>query len=82
MNGMYYVRPSKTEVDAWSSLISSESNSTTTTTTNWDWDTFFAAMKATETFTPPTDDVESVAGMKWDQASHGSSGMLRTTWPG
>src|SRR4051812_35343510 len=41
VNGMYYVRPSKTEVDAWSSLISPNS------ATSWSWDPFFDALKAT-----------------------------------
>ncbi|KAF4611180.1 hypothetical protein D9613_007287 [Agrocybe pediades] len=76
VNGMYYVRPSKTEVDAWSSLISPNSAS------SWSWDPFFDALKATETFTPPSDDVVAVAGMKWDASSHGTSGRLRTTYPG
>ncbi|KAI0348729.1 hypothetical protein OH77DRAFT_1382974, partial [Trametes cingulata] len=51
MNGMYTVRPSKIEVDAWAGLIGGEGSS------KWNWDALFANMKDSETFTPPSDEI-------------------------
>jgi hypothetical protein len=49
---------------------------------NWDWDTFYAAMKKSETFTPPTDAVAKEAAITWNAASHGTSGPIHYSWPG
>lgn len=75
---MYMVRPSQIEVDAWSSLIAPNDQAAADV---WKWDNFFQALKASETFTPPTSDSQSAAGMKYDQSSHGTSGKLHTTYP-
>lgn len=78
MNGMYLVRPAQVEVDAWSSLIAPNDKTAAET---WNWSNFFTALKNIETFTPPLPDVQSVAGMKYDAASHGTTGKVHATYP-
>ncbi|KAF8894224.1 GMC oxidoreductase-domain-containing protein [Gymnopilus junonius] len=79
VNGMYLVRPSQAEVDAWSNLIAPNDQ---TAANNWNWDSFFASLKSSETFTPPVADTESVAGMQYVSSSHGTSGPVHATYPG
>ncbi|KDR81158.1 hypothetical protein GALMADRAFT_241720 [Galerina marginata CBS 339.88] len=79
VNGMYLVRPSKVEVDAWSALIAPNDQ---TAAKNWAWDSFFTALKNTETFTPPVADTESVAGIKYVASSRGTSGKIHASYPG
>ncbi len=74
MNGMYHVRPSKIEVDAWSTLVNG--------TTKWNWDALFAGMKDSETFTPPTSDVQAIAKMEYNAASRGTNGPIHASYPG
>ncbi|TFK85315.1 GMC oxidoreductase [Polyporus arcularius HHB13444] len=74
MNGMYHVRPSKLEVDAWSTLVNG--------TTKWNWDALFAGMKDSETFTPPTSDVQAIAKMEYNAASRGTNGPIHASYPG
>src|SRR6266545_3948415 len=79
INGMYYVRPSKEEVNAWHDLIAFSNPSAADM---WTWDSFFTALKGTETFTPPSADVQQRMAIKYSQDSRGSSGKLQTTYPG
>jgi hypothetical protein len=76
---MYMVRPSSVEVNTWHDLIVSNDQ---TAANSWTWDSFFDALKKTETFTPPVADTISVAGMKYNADSHGTSGKLQVTYPG
>ncbi len=80
INGMYHVRPAKVEVEAWQSLIAAEGDSDAAD--NWSWDSFFAAMKKSETFTAPSDDAESVAGITYDASLHGTDGPIHVSYPG
>ena len=73
MNGMYHIRPSKVEVDAWSSLIGSD---------KWSWDSMFETMKESETFTPPSSDIQSEAGIQYVASSRGTNGPVHATYPG
>ncbi|KAG6872849.1 hypothetical protein C0995_006013 [Termitomyces sp. Mi166 len=77
INGMYYVRPSEIEVDAWNAMLSSDSNST-----SWDWDTFLSLSKKAEIFNPPSSDVQSMANIQFNTASHGSTGNIHVSYPG
>ena len=79
INGMYIVRPSQTEINAWKDLIAPAD---ATAASTWGWDSFFPALKATENFTPPSADVVSAAGMKYTESSHGKGGKLQTSFPG
>jgi len=76
---MYYVHAAKEEVDAWHDLIAP---SNTSAAAVWSWDSFSAALKATETFTPPSADIQSAAAIQYTQSSHGTTGKLQTTFPG
>jgi len=76
---MYLVRPSSQEVNAWHDLIASSDQ---TAANSWTWDSFFDALKQTVTFTPPVADTLSVAGMKYNADSLGTSGKLHATYPG
>lgn len=73
VNGLYMVRPSKLEVDTWSSLIGSAA---------WNWDNLFAAMKKSETFHPPSPDIALAGDIEFDQDSHGEAGPLSVSYPG
>ncbi|KAJ3574760.1 hypothetical protein NP233_g1548 [Leucocoprinus birnbaumii] len=77
VNGMYLVRPSETEVNAWQSLISSQSGAE-----QWNWENFYAAMKKAEVFTPPTQSAVQTAGIQYTADSHGTSGAVHHSYPG
>jgi len=79
INGMYYVRPSQQEINAWHDLIAPANSSAADV---WTRDTFFNAIKNTETFTPPSADLQSQMGIRFSQNSRGSSGKLHASYPG
>ncbi|KAI0941000.1 hypothetical protein AcV7_003223 [Taiwanofungus camphoratus] len=74
INGMYLVRPSALEVNAWAGMIDGGSQ--------WNWDTLFAAMKKSEDFTPPSPQIQAEGNILYSNASHGFSGPLHSTYPG
>ena len=74
MNGLYVVRPSQVEVDTWASLVEGGDQ--------WSWDAMFAAMKASEAFSPPTSTVQNTADIVFNAASHGTAGNLHVSYPG
>jgi choline dehydrogenase len=74
VNGMYIVRPSQVEVDAWAKL----GNASDTL----GWDKVYAGMKKSEIFSPPSDDIASTGNIQWDASSHGTSGAVHASWPG
>lgn len=86
INGMYLVRQPAVEQESWANIVSGISSTAKST---WGWDNMLAAMKKSETFTPPTDEVQTTlksgAGgqdvLKWDAASHGTSGNIHASWP-
>lgn len=49
---------------------------------NWSWESFYAAMKKSETFTPPTHDVAKEANITWDASDHGTGGPIYASYPG
>lgn len=75
INGMYLVRPSEVEVDAWANMIDGGS-------TSWSWDAMFAAMKASETFTPPDSQTAQTADIEYVTTSRGTSGPVQASYPG
>ncbi|KAI0751915.1 GMC oxidoreductase [Daedaleopsis nitida] len=75
MNGMYHVRPSKIEVDTWASLIDGGSD-------NWSWDSLFNDMKTSETFTPPSSDIQNTAGIQYAASSRGTNGPVHASYSG
>ncbi|KAI3396303.1 hypothetical protein diail_12325 [Diaporthe ilicicola] len=75
VNSMYMVRASSREFDSWGSLIGAPET--------WGWDSMFAAMKKSEDFQAPVQAVQDmVPSLKWNAASHGTGGNIKTGWPG
>lgn len=75
VNSMYMVRASSREFNSWGSLIGAPEL--------WGWDSMFAAMKKSEDFQEPVQAVRDVVpSLKWNPASHGTGGNIKTGWPG
>ncbi|KAI0743155.1 GMC oxidoreductase [Daedaleopsis nitida] len=74
MNGLYDVRPSKIEIDAMSRLVDGGDK--------WSWDNFYQGLQASETFTPPTSDIQAIANIQYDASSRGTSGPVHASYPG
>lgn len=75
VNSMYMVRASSREFNSWGSLIGAPEL--------WGWDSMFAAMKKSEDFQQPVQAVQDmVPSLKWNTASHGTGGNIKTGWPG
>jgi choline dehydrogenase len=70
-------RPGEIEINAWKEMVGDMDGAE-----NWSWDSFFAAMKKSETFTPPTDAVLQEAAITWNASSHGSNGPIHASYPG
>ncbi|EPQ56218.1 glucose-methanol-choline oxidoreductase [Gloeophyllum trabeum ATCC 11539] len=79
INGMYAIRPSSLEVEAWRNLIASQDN---TSASAWSWDNFLNAMKKSETFTPPSQDIQQIGQIAYDASSRGTSGPWHVSYPG
>ncbi|ROW00006.1 hypothetical protein VPNG_08335 [Cytospora leucostoma] len=74
VNSMYMVRASQLEFDSWGSLIDDAAH--------WGWDSMYAAMKKSEDFQAPDAAVtNTVTSLKWNAASHGTGGNIKTGWP-
>ncbi|KAE9404721.1 alcohol oxidase [Gymnopus androsaceus JB14] len=76
INGMYLVRPNELEVNALHTIMSNDTDDF------WTWDSFYAAMKKSETFNAPSDAIATEAGIEYNAASHGSSGPIHWSYPG
>ena len=74
---MYYVRPSKVEIDAWKRMLESENGSAA-----WGWDNFLTAMKKSETFTSPLADIQASGNILFQNTSYGFSGPIHVSYPG
>ena len=73
VNGMFQVRPSQLEIDTLAGLIGSD---------NFNWNSLYAAMKKGENFTAPDSAIQAEGGIQFTASSHGTTGMLHTTYPG
>lgn len=49
---------------------------------NWAWDSFFAALKKSETFSAPSDDIAKEAQITYNSADHGTDGPIHAAYPG
>lgn len=74
VNGLYYVRHSRVEQDAWGDLINDKDH--------WGWDNMYRAMKKAENFTDATDDVKKLVHIESNSDSHGNKGPIQVSWPG
>lgn len=70
-------RPGEIEVDAWKNMLGDMDGAD-----NWSWDSLFAAMKKSETFSPPTQEIAQEAAITYDTSSHGSKGPIHMSYPG
>ncbi|QRW02509.1 GMC oxidoreductase [Ceratobasidium sp. AG-Ba] len=77
VNGLYLVRPSALEVDAWSQLLPGQSSAAA-----WSWASLFEAMKKSENFTEPSEKIKNAGRIMYDITSHGRSGPLHYSYPG
>lgn len=76
INGLYYVRHSEIEQNAWASINGESPDST------WGWDNMLRAMKKSEAFSPPTQDALDVVNIQYNADSHGTDGPIHVSWPG
>lgn len=77
VNGMYWVRPSQLEYEAWSALVADQDGASA-----WNWTYQLDAMKRAETFTAPASDLASANSLEYNADSHGTSGPIHGSWPG
>ena len=75
INGLYYVRPSDAEMNAWADLAGGNAYD------HWGWDSFFRYFKRSEKFQTPLKSVQDQAHIHYDDGSHGHHGPIHTTWP-
>lgn len=74
INGLYMVRASEIEHNAWGDLNDARDT--------WGWDSMLAAMKKSEHFHEPTDAVrETVPSLQYSTSSHGTDGPIHVGWP-
>ncbi|WFD27260.1 hypothetical protein MNAN1_002256 [Malassezia nana] len=74
INGMYYVRPTSDEQNAWGQMIGDKKT--------WGWNSMFKALNKAETFDHPLSNVTNELHIEWDDASHGSNGPIHAAFPG
>lgn len=77
INGLYLTRPGKDEINAWMNMLGDMDGAD-----NWSWDSFYAALKKSETFTPPTDAIATQANITWDASTRGTDGPIHASYPG
>lgn len=73
INGLYYVRHSEIEQDAWADLIGDEED--------WTWNKMLDAMKKSETFTPPDSATTATVNVPFNSSSHGTDGPVHVSYP-
>lgn len=74
VNGLYAVRPSKLEVDAWAGMVSGGDI--------WNWNSLFAGMKKSENFTAPSQEIQTEGNIMYAPSSHGTTGPVHVSYPG
>ncbi|KAF3384270.1 Alcohol dehydrogenase [acceptor] [Penicillium rolfsii] len=77
INGLYMTRPGEIEINAWRNLLGDMDGAE-----NWSWDSFYAAMKKSENFTPPSDTIAQEANITWNTADHGTDGPIHASYTG
>lgn len=77
INGLYLIRPTEYEINAWQEMLGDMDGAD-----NWGWESLDAAIKKSETFTPPSAAIAQEADITWNAASHGTSGPIHNSYPG
>jgi len=80
VNGLYLVRPSKIEYDAWADLMQSQDNGVGAKA--WSWDRHYPFMKKSENYGPPVPEVQSTLNVAYNLDNHGHDGPLHASYPG
>lgn len=80
VNGLFLVRPSKLEYDTWSDLMQPQDNGAGAKA--WSWDRHYPFMKKTETFDPPSSDIQTTANIAYNLDNHGNNGPVHAGFPG
>ncbi|EPQ29695.1 uncharacterized protein PFL1_02915 [Pseudozyma flocculosa PF-1] len=75
INGLYYVRHSEVEQNAWAKINGEGPDGT------WGWNNMLRAMKKSENFTPPRKELLDAVDINFNPASHGTDGPLHVSWP-
>lgn len=70
-------KPGEIEINAWKDLLAGMDGAD-----SWGWESFNAAMKKSETFTPASDSIAKQGDITWNAASHGSKGPIHWSYPG
>ncbi|KAH6686310.1 hypothetical protein F5X68DRAFT_240578 [Plectosphaerella plurivora] len=70
LNRMVFDRGSQSDYDAWAAVGNE----------GWDWETLLPYFQKTETFTPPTPEIQAEYNITWDDAAHGTSGYIQTSY--
>ncbi|EJD39809.1 hypothetical protein AURDEDRAFT_70827, partial [Auricularia subglabra TFB-10046 SS5] len=72
INDVHMNRPGQIEIEVWRRLFVGQD-----VADHWSWDTFYAALKESEPFTPPSDAIRREADIQWEPSHHGTSGVPR-----
>ncbi|KAL3481916.1 hypothetical protein BJX99DRAFT_253041 [Aspergillus californicus] len=72
INGMAFDRGSPGDYDLWAELIGDE---------RWGWEGLLPYFKKSETFTPPTEDLQKEFGIGYDMDVHGTTGPVQSSFP-
>lgn len=78
INGMYAVRPSQIEYDAWAALLADQDSSASS---KWGWDAMYAAMKKSETYGAPTSEATATIEIEASSSSRGTTGPVHASYP-
>jgi len=74
---MYLVHPDSFEVDLLAQVAGSDENAA-----RWKWDSLSAAIKKSQTFNAPSDDIKNTAGIQYNADTHGTDGPIHWSYPG
>ena len=78
INGMYSIRPSQAEYEAWAALISGDDSSASS---KWGWETMYAAMQKSETYGAPSSETTATVTIEASESSRGTSGPVHASYP-
>ncbi|KAJ5156593.1 hypothetical protein N7492_009396 [Penicillium capsulatum] len=77
INGLYLTRPGEFEINTWKDMLSGMDGAD-----NWSWNSFYAALKQSETFVAPSNERAKEAAITWNSADHGTHGPIKASYPG
>lgn len=73
INGMLFDRGAPGDYDIWGELIGD--------TNNWSWKALLPYFKKSETFTPPSKELQRKFGVTYDMEVHGTKGPIQNSYP-